>query len=76
MDEPIKGIELVAKPDVIPPASVKFAAEGKIIFDIEYEDKIYENKNDFKLYKFLKELFDLEGGKEIFDKYEAFLDTE
>jgi len=73
----IKPEDLIAiDPKERPPASLKLAAEGKIIFEIEFDDRMYDDKRDFKVFKLFEELYNLEGGKEIFEKYEAKLDVE
>jgi len=58
-------------------ALIKLRVKDKDIFKFEFEDKNYEeyeDKNEYPFYKFLRELHDLQGGKEIFIKYGAWID--
>jgi hypothetical protein len=72
MDE----VGVVKTDQEIPNASLKLAAEGKINFEMEFEDKIYDKKDEFPVYCLLKELYDLEDAPKIFEKYNAKLDVD
>ena len=56
-------------------ASIKVVDKLDVVelFRIEYDDVEYNDNTECKFYKFLKDLYELEGGKEIFDKYDAIL---